>query len=225
MSSPLRYPPEMPTDLHVLDPIDRNAEVLFGLFMVLTFTGSLSVATAGREEVRTMLWAAIACNTAWGFVDGVMYVFRNLVTRARQLQVERLVRSAAQPEHAHRLIAAELGGMAASFDKGELEQARRRIAARVAPAEQRVRVTGRDMRGAVGVFLLVFASTFPVVLPFAFIADVHTAKRVSAAIAITMLFMCGHGWARYAGMKPVRVGLVMVVAGLFVEAVVIALGG
>lgn len=48
----------------LLDPIDRNAEILFGLFMVLTFTGTLSVASAGREEVRTMLLAAIGCNTA-----------------------------------------------------------------------------------------------------------------------------------------------------------------
>ncbi len=70
-------------DGRVLDPIDRVSEVLFGLFMVLTFTGTLSVATAGREDVRTMLIAAIGCNTAWGFVDGVMYVLRTLVTRSR----------------------------------------------------------------------------------------------------------------------------------------------
>ena len=38
-----------------LDPIDRLSEVLFGLIMVLTFTGSLSVSEAGREDVRTML--------------------------------------------------------------------------------------------------------------------------------------------------------------------------
>ena len=36
---------------------------MFGLFMVLTFTGTLSVATAGKEEVRTMLVTAIGCNT------------------------------------------------------------------------------------------------------------------------------------------------------------------
>ena len=35
----------------VLDPIDRVSEALFGLIMVLTFTGSLSVAEAGRDDV------------------------------------------------------------------------------------------------------------------------------------------------------------------------------
>ena len=34
----------------VLDPNERISEVLFGLIMVLTFTGSLSVAEAGRER-------------------------------------------------------------------------------------------------------------------------------------------------------------------------------
>ena len=42
-----------------LDPIDRVSEVLFGLIMVLTITGSLSVAEAGRSEVRTMLFGAL----------------------------------------------------------------------------------------------------------------------------------------------------------------------
>ena len=36
----------------VLQPIDRVSEVLFGLIMVLTFTGSLSVAEAGHEDVQ-----------------------------------------------------------------------------------------------------------------------------------------------------------------------------
>jgi len=36
----------------VLEPIDRTSEILFGLIMVLTFTGSLSVAQAGRDDVR-----------------------------------------------------------------------------------------------------------------------------------------------------------------------------
>jgi hypothetical protein len=36
----------------ILDPVERISEVLFGLIMVLTFTGSLSAAEAGRAEVR-----------------------------------------------------------------------------------------------------------------------------------------------------------------------------
>ena len=50
----------------VLDPADRVSEVVFGLIMVLTFTGSLSMAEAGRDDIRTMLIGALGCNLAWG---------------------------------------------------------------------------------------------------------------------------------------------------------------
>jgi VIT1/CCC1 family predicted Fe2+/Mn2+ transporter len=212
-------------DGHVLDPIDRISEVLFGLFMVLTFTGTLSVASAGHEAVRAMLIGAIGCNIAWGFVDAVMYVLRNLVARGRKARLVYAVREAARPEHAHTIIADEIGPLAGAFGAPELERARQWIVAQPASAGPAARLTARDLRGAVAIFLLVFASTFPVVLPFVFIADAGPARRVSAAVAIAMLFVCGHAWGRYAGLKPWRFGLVMVVLGLAIEAVVIALGG
>ena len=36
----------------VIEPAERIAEVLFGLIMVLTFTGSLSIAESGSDDVR-----------------------------------------------------------------------------------------------------------------------------------------------------------------------------
>jgi len=209
----------------VLDPIERISEVLFGLFMVLTFTGTLSVADSGRDEVRDMLVAAIGCNIAWGFVDGVMYVLRNLVERARKATLMRAVREAAEPAQAHDIIRHEIGNVASVLGAAEFERMRRRILEQPASASSTPRVTVRDLQGALGVFLLVFLSTFPVVLPFVVIADPGVAKRASAAVAIGMLFICGHAWGRYAGLKAWRTGLVLVLLGLGVEAIVIALGG
>jgi hypothetical protein len=57
---------------HLLDPTERLSEVLFGLIMVLTFTCSFSVATAGRADVKNMLIAALGCNLAWGIIDAVL---------------------------------------------------------------------------------------------------------------------------------------------------------
>ena len=65
----------------VLDPIARVSEVLFGLIMALTFTGTLSAATAGREEIRTLLIGVIGCNIAWGLVDAVMFLMSALTER------------------------------------------------------------------------------------------------------------------------------------------------
>ena len=39
----------------LLDALDRISEVLFGLIMAVTIVGSLSIATAGQAEVRTVL--------------------------------------------------------------------------------------------------------------------------------------------------------------------------
>ena len=209
----------------LIEPIDRISEILFGLFMVLTFTGTLTVTGAGRDDVRLMLVAAIGCNIAWGFVDGVMYVLRTLVARAREATFARAVRVASRPELAHRLIASQLGAVAAGLDAPGLERLRQWIHDQPPPPPGRVRVKGHDLLGALAVFLLVFASTFPPVLPFVFIDDLLLAKRVSAAIAIAMLFLCGYGWGRYGGLSPWRAGAVMVLLGVAVEAIVIALGG
>ena len=209
----------------VLDPIDRVSEVLFGLFMVLSFTGTLSVATAGEKEVHEMLVAAIGCNIAWGFVDGVMYLLRTLVTRARQLRLWNLILAETRPEAAHGLIANEFGGLAGALDKSVLEQTRQWVLAQPSGTAPPARLSWRDVGGGVGVFLLVFASTFPPVLPFMFFDDLHRAMRVSAALAIAMMFLGGWQWARFAGLPPWRAGLVMVVLGVAVEGAIIALGG
>lgn len=37
--------------------------------MVLTFTGSIRVADAGREDVKTLVTGAVGCNLAWGVVE------------------------------------------------------------------------------------------------------------------------------------------------------------
>src|SRR5512139_2930861 len=90
---------------HVLDPSDRISEVLFGLIMVLTFTGSLSVAEAGREDIRTMLIGALGCNIAWGIIDGVLYLMGCLAEKGRDLQTFRAIRKTSDPQKAQRLLA------------------------------------------------------------------------------------------------------------------------
>src|SRR5574342_872110 len=89
----------------VLEPHERISEVLFGLIMVLTFTGSLSVLEAGREDVRTMLISALGCNLAWGLIDGIMYLMGCLGGRAEGIRTVLAVRRAAEPQEAHRVIA------------------------------------------------------------------------------------------------------------------------
>ena len=79
----------------VLEPYERISEVLFALIMVLTFTGSLSVAGADRAEVRTMLIGALGCNLAWGIIDGILYLMGCLSEKGRGIRTLRALRKAA----------------------------------------------------------------------------------------------------------------------------------
>src|SRR5215472_9583878 len=97
----------------VLDPIDRVSEVLFGLIMVLTFTGSLSVAEAGRESIRTMLIGALGCNISWGIIDGVFYLMGCLAEKGHRIRVWRRFKRAPNPEAADRVIGSVLPPMIA----------------------------------------------------------------------------------------------------------------
>src|SRR5690349_23896495 len=104
-----------PSGKRVLDPADRVAEVLFGLIMVLTFTGSLSIAEAGREDIRTMLIGALGCNLAWGIIDGLLYLMENLADHGRALATLRKARSADDPQQARGVIASALPTLVASI--------------------------------------------------------------------------------------------------------------
>jgi hypothetical protein len=213
------------TSKRFLDPIDRVSEVLFGLIMVLTFTGSLSVAEAGRAEVRTMLRGALGCNFAWGFIDAVFYLMGCLAERGHALLTYRALRGESDPQKAQRLIAGALPPLVVSIlTPAELETMRGRLTALPEPPV-RARLPKEDWLGAVGVFLLVFLSTFPVVIPFTFTMDITVALRVSNAIAIVMLFVAGFTFGRITGRRPALVGVSMVVLGSLLVSATIALGG
>jgi len=209
----------------VLDPVDRIAEVLFGLFMALTFVGAISVAESGRAEVRDMLVAAIACNIAWGLVDAVMYLVRAITARGRGLTLVRAIRAAPDAASGRAVVSRALpAGVAAYVTDAELEGMRARVLASPdVPA--RPRLTGDDMLAALGVLLLVVLSTFPVVLPFAIFNDATTAKHASYALSLAMLFLGGLALGRYAGYGSWKVGFMMAGLGTAVVIAINALGG
>ena len=209
----------------VLDPIDRVSEVLFGLIMVLTFTGSLSVATAGRAEVREMLIGALGCNIAWGVIDALLYLLGTLAERAHGLATFRAVRAAPDPREGQRLVAEGLPPMVASvMDPSQLEAVRQQLGRIPEPSGQ-ARLGKDDWLGALGIFLLVFASTLPVVVPFLLFADAHRALRVSNAVAVTMLFFCGYATGHLTRYHPWGTGVGMVLLGSALVGMTMALGG
>jgi len=205
----------------LLDPIDRVSEILFGLIMVLSFTSSISAAEEGRAGIRAMLIGALGCNFAWGLIDGIMYLMARLSERGQGILMLRAVSA----DEAYRRIADALPEVVSDvLGPEEYETIRQRLK-QLPEAVLRSYLPKEDWLGALAVFLLVFVSTFPVVLPFIFVRDPSVALRISNGVAVTMLFLTGHAFGRYAGYRPWLVGFFMVLLGLLLVAISIALGG
>ncbi len=208
----------------LLDPVDRISEILFGLIMAVTIVGSLSVATAGHNEVRTVASAALGCNLAWGLVDAVMYLVRTVTGRTRNRTLARLIVDADAPRARELIAEAMPPHIAALSGPEELEGMRRRLAE--SRGEGRAILGPRDFLEAIAVFALVVAATFPVVAPFFLVDEVALAMHVSQGLALAMLFAAGVALGRYGGHeRPLVAGIAMGVLGAVLVAAVTALGG
>jgi hypothetical protein len=209
----------------VLSPVDRISEMLFGLLMALSFVGAVSVAEAGEGEIRELFIAAFGCNLAWGLVDAVMYLVRVVADRGRALTLAHSVKAAPDAEVGRALIERSLSRVVAGLvSPAEVEAIRGRIVA-LPSVPARPYLRWDDLTAAVAVFLLVVAVTFPVVLPFALMQDVGTAKNVSRGIAVVMLFFGGLGLGRYAGYGSWRTGFIMTGVGVVLVGAIKVLGG
>lgn len=207
----------------VLDPIERVSEIVFGVLMALSITGTLSVATAGREDIRTIMLMALGCNLAWGITDAVIYLVGVATERGRKVTLLRRLHATQDVNAAHRLIADALPERLVDGTGPETLEAMRAqlIAAPVGTAG----LNARDFAGAFGVFLLVVLSTFPVVIPFLFIGEPRVALRASNLLGLATLFAGGWLLGRHAGGSPWRYGFGMAAIGAVLVVVIIALGG
>jgi VIT1/CCC1 family predicted Fe2+/Mn2+ transporter len=208
-----------------LDPVYRSSEVIFGLLMAMSFIGSISVASDGREEVRTLLVAALGCNLAWGLVDAVMHLVGVQTQKRRNRALLERLHGSKDAAAGRALVADELSGpMAASLGEEGLELMRVRLTA-ATPAAARSRLEGRDFGDAFVVFLLVVLSTFPLVIPFMLIDDTARALLWSRLVALGVLFLAGALLARYSSGNTWLNGLAMAAIGALLMLAIMALGG
>lgn len=209
----------------VLEPMEAISEIWFGLIMVLTFTCSLSVNYAGREEVRTLLLGALGCNLAWGIIDGVMHLVRRFVGRRMNIAKLSAVRNASDPGAAHQVISDALPQLvSAVLSPADFEMMRKKLNQLPVPPS-RSEITKKDWLGAAAVFLAVFLTTLPVAIPFLFIHNVRLALRLSNGIAVLMLFSTGYTFGIYTDHHPWRMGLWMAIIGSALVGIAVVFGG
>lgn len=208
-----------------LDPVYRASEVIFGLLMAMSFIGSISVATDGREEVRTLLIAALGCNLAWGLVDAVMHLVGVKTQKRRTHALLERLHGTSDATAGRHLVADELSAsLNAALGEDGVEGLRQKLTA--APLTlSRTRLSLRDLADAVIVFLLVVLSTFPLVVPFMIFDETARALLWSRLAAVAMLFIAGATLARYSHGNVWLNGLTMAALGALLMAAIMALGG
>jgi len=207
----------------VLEPVDRASETIFGVLMAMTFTGALSVATAGKQEIGTLLLTALGCNLGWGLVDAVMYLVDTRVEMDRKINLLRQLHETGDSGKALDLISAALPDrLAAGASPDALEAMRTRFLSVPVPVTA---LGPRDYLGALGILGLVVLATFPVVIPFLLVSDVALALRLSNLLAICTLLIAGYTLGRSAGGHAWHYGLAMTAIGVALVAIIIALGG
>jgi len=208
-----------------LDPISRISEILFGLIMVLSFTGSISVASDGKAEIKDLLWAALGCNLAWGIIDGIFYLMSRLFEKGHGYSVLKKLKSTTDKNEARKLLSDELPPVISAILKPEeVDQLQERLV-KLEDIPKSAIMNLSDLRTAFMILLLVFTCTFPVALPFIFINNTALALRLSNAIALLILFIGGFSVGKYAGFKPALSGIGILFLGIILVGLTIALGG
>ena len=204
-------------------------EILFGLIMTLTFTlaAGIVIQEEGRDGARAMLIAILGCNLAWGIIDGVLYVLGQVFERGRLRRIGFHLRQATSDAEARRMVADELDETLTSMtDESTRHSLYQSIVERARSAPQMVnRVRRADLLGGLAAGWLVFACSFPAVLPFLLLDDPRMALRVSNAILLGLLFFVGWRWARHTLAKPWIAGVTFLLVGLLLVALAIPLGG
>ena len=209
----------------LLNTMDRVSEILFGIIMTLTFTCSIGIANTKNTEIRQLIIAAISCNIAWGLVDAIGYIVSTIVQRSRNRTVLNSVLTTSDADKARKYISDSLPPSIASvLEVADLEQIRKKLA-NLPDSALQVRLTTRHLKKSVMIFLLMFISTFPIVIPFIFIRDTRLALRISNMIAIVLMFLCGWSLAKYVGSNKWLMSFGMTLVGVVLVLITIALGG
>jgi hypothetical protein len=211
----------------VLDPVSRLSEIMFGLLMVMSFTGTFSVSNPGNMTIQELLKAGLGCNIAWGIADGFMYLIGTLCDRGHgQRLLMQLKKHPLGAPQAAELLAERLPFLVNKvLTVDEVTHLHKRLLEVKAPTG-RLWPTLIELRGAVAVFCMVFISTLPVILPFMFMTNPVPALHLSHAIALVMMILIGQRLGHYAGARqPWLTGLAFALVGSVLVTVIIALGG
>jgi hypothetical protein len=211
-----------------LEPTTILNEAVFGLVMALTFTlGAGLIVKEGPDATRELLIGVIGCNLAWGIIDGMILIMGGMLDRSRKSQLIMALQRSEQAEEKLALVRGQVESVIGPYlSEAEREPIYRAITERLKGATpERICPKKEEVLGAIATAWLVFAASFPAVLPFLFLDDRFIALRLSNALLLIMLFIVGYRWARITNSQPWLVGGALTLTGLVMVLIAIPLGG
>jgi len=209
---------------HGLSPLERGCEIVFGILMSVSVASATWIGTGGHAVVRELLIAALGCNLAWGMIDAAMYLLQRQFERFRSQRTLRELHAIAEEAPFRERVRAELPPLIGPALTADTYAGIRRLAREWAPTRPGF-WTLQEFAAAGVIWLLVFCSTFPVVVPFFVIADPWLALRASNVVAVVMLFILGWWIGRWSGASAGWSGAVLAFAGAVLAVLCILLGG
>ncbi len=213
---------------------DILLEIIFGVLIVMTFTMAFKAADLANvpvsilsTSVNGLFVAAIGCTIAWGIIDAIITVMTNVAGRGRRVRLIEQIQGATSDAEAEAIVSGALEGeLPGIIGESEREELYRHIAIKARDVDpQPIGVRRDDIYAAIGVILCAVLATLPVVVPLLFVDDPTWSIRISNIIGVVMLYFVGYQWAKYAGGKRAKTGLLLAAIGLIMMAIAIPLGG
>ena len=219
---------------NLLDPIDRLAETIYSILILLTFTLAFRIfklnpgEAVTSEYVNDLLVAALLAIVAWGVIDGIVYVLTEVLERGERHRILWHIQSADTAEEAAAAVADEFDYILEPIT-GESQRAMlyRDVLDHLRDSRpQPVKLKREDFIGALACVLVAVISVLPSLVPFALIRnDPALAIRVSNVVSFAVLFYSGYEWGKYTGTSRIKTGLVLVAVGVLLVAIAIPFGG
>jgi hypothetical protein len=207
-----------------LSPFERASEIVFGILMAISVTAAFEITAGGELDVRELMIGALGCNLAWGLIDGVMYLLQQQFERHRNHRTLLELRATRSEETFRQRVADALPPIVAPTLTPDT-YARIRQVVNSYPAQRAPLWPRRDLAVAGIICLLVFVSTFPLVIPFMVMDDAWLALRASHAVAVVFLFVLGWRLGRWSGASALGAGMVFAAVGTALAVACVALGG
>lgn len=219
-----------------LDPLDALFTIFFSILFALLFTlsygiliyrGALGSELSSRYG-QELFFAILGAVTAWGIIDGVLYVLGEVFARRERYRLLHDIQASDSEAQAAAAIAAELDFILEPITSGEQRHALYHdILAYLSQAEpQAVGIQRADVVGALATVLLSVAAVLPSLLPLLLMPGyLPQAIRLSNGVSFLVIFATGYSWGIHTGTNPWKTGLLLASVCLAMVLIAMLLGG